>query len=109
MSTKIEGIVDRCGGSLAGHGDHGFKLLLKDSSTIYHLPGAREAYAPIHGRNSDANDFLISLTGAGDHVTFELDGIKVKPRTFRNWTLEVRLLGHPEKDITPGADVKTIT
>lgn len=108
MSTKMEGIVERCGGSLVGHGDHGFVLLLEGTTKIYHLPGARDAYATIHGRNSSANDFLISLTRVGDQVSFELDGTKVKAGTFRNWTLEARLLGYPEHDVTPSADVKVI-
>ena len=109
MDTKIEGIVDRCGGSLAGHGDHGFILLLEGTTKIYHLPGVREAYATIHGRKSQSNDFLISLTRAGDHVSFELDHTSVKAGTFRNWTLEARLLGHPEHDVTPRAVTKAIT
>jgi hypothetical protein len=109
MATKIEGIVERCGGSFAGHGDHSFILLLEGTTKIYHLPGVREAYATIHGRNSQSNDFLVTLTRAGDHVSFEFEHGRVQAGTFRNWTLEARLLGHPEHDVTPRTETKAIT
>jgi hypothetical protein len=46
-----------------------------------------------------------SLVGHVDHVSFEADGIRGKAGTLRNWTLEARLLGHPERDITPPAEM----
>jgi hypothetical protein len=110
MSTeKVEGIVERCGASLAGHGDHGFILLLKGMTKIYNLPGVRDAYATVFGRSAQSNDLLVSLTRAGDHVSFEFDYGRVKAGTFRNWTLEARLLGHPEHDVTPRTETKAIT
>jgi len=104
MITKLDGIIDRCGPSLVGHGDHGFYVLLVGSHMIYWLPGAREAYAAVHGRPTSANDNLVALTQAGDHVSFEADGIRGKGGTLRNWTLETRLLGQPMRDVTPAAD-----
>lgn len=93
-----------CGPSLVGHGDHGFHVLKKGSNNIHWLPGAREAYATVHGRPSSSNDSLVSLTRSGDHVSFDADGVRGKAGTFRNWTLEARLLGQPERDVTPVAE-----
>lgn len=101
MTKNIDGIIDRCGASLIGHGDHGFHVLLTNTMTIYWLPGAREAYGTVHGRPSNSNDSLVALTRPGDHVSFEADSIRARAGTFRNWTLEARLLGHPEHDVTP--------
>jgi len=109
MITKIDGIIDRCGPSLVGHGDHGFYVLLVGSHKIYWLPGAREAYAAVHGRPTSANDNLVALTQAGDHVSFEAEGVRGKAGTLRNWTLETRLLGHPMRDVTPAAEAVTET
>lgn len=110
MTKKIDGIIDRCGASLVGHGDHGIVLLLAGATTIYELPGAREAYATIHGRSSSANDGLVALTRPGDHVSFDLtDSLRVKAGTFRNWTLETRLLGHPEHDVSLSTGTNFIT
>ena len=103
MTKKIDGIIDRCGPSLVGHGDHGFEVLLVGSNIIYWLPGARVAYATIHGRPSSSNDSLVSLTRDGDHVSFEAEGIRGRDGTLRNWTLEARLLVNPERDVTPAA------
>jgi hypothetical protein len=109
MIKNIEGIIDRCGASLVGHGDHGFHVLLTSTTTIYCLPEAREAYGTVHGRPSNSNDSLVALTRAGDHVTFEVDGIRARAGTFRNWTLEARLLGHPEHDVTPQNGATALT
>lgn len=107
MITKIEGIVDRCAPSVVGHGDHGSYILLVGSHTIYWLPGAREAYAAIHGRVASANDSLVALTQPGDHVSFVAEGTRVKTGTLRNWTLETRLFGHPMRDVTPAGESNT--
>lgn len=107
MITKIDGIVDRCAPSMIGHGDHGFLILLLGSDIVYWLPGAREAYAEIHGRPASANDRLVALTQTGDHVSFEVEGLCGKAGTLRNWTLETRLFGHPMRDVTPTAETIT--
>lgn len=104
MITKIDGIVDRCAPSVVGHGDHGHYILLVGSHIVYWLPGAREAYAAIDGRPTSANDSLVALTQAGDHVSFEAEGIRGKAGTLRNWTLETRLFGHPMRDVTPAPE-----
>lgn len=107
MITKIDGIIDRCAPDMVGHGDHGFYVLLAGSHIIYWMPGAREAYAEIHGRPASANDSLVALTQAGDHVSFEAEGIRGRAGTLRNWTLETRLFGHPMRDVTPAAETIT--
>lgn len=107
MITKIDGTVDRCAPSVVGHGDHSSYILLVGSHTIYWLPGAREAYAAIHGRLASSNDSLVALTQPGDHVSFEAEGTRGKAGTLRNWTLETRLFGHPMRDLTPAAEAST--
>lgn len=107
MIKKIDGIIDRCAPSMIGHGDHGLYVLLVGSHMIYWLPGAREAYAPVHGRPTSANDSLVALTQAGDHVSFEVEGVRGKAGTLRNWTLETRLLGQPMREVTPPAETIT--
>lgn len=101
MHKKIQGIVDRCAPDMVGHGDHGLNLILQESTEIFWLPGAREAYATVYERPSASNSVLVSLTRPGDHVRFEAQGSRVKAGSFRNWTLEQRLLGSPAHDITP--------
>lgn len=101
MLRKVDGIVERCAPDLHGHGDHGFNILLAGSTQIFWLPPARQAYAEVFGRPPAANGALVSLTSAGDHMSFEVKGARAKEASFRNWTLEQRLLGSPERDITP--------
>lgn len=103
---KHEGIIHRCGPCLVGHGDQGFHILLAGSNQIFWLPGARSAYGDAHGRPSSANSDLVALTQLGDHVTFEAAGIRGKEHSFRNWTLEARLIGHSTRDVTPA--MKTV-
>jgi hypothetical protein len=101
MLKKIDGVVERCAADLHGHGDHGFYVLLQGSVQIFWLPPARKAYAKVFGRATAENGALVALTSVGDHVSFEVEGTRAKDATFRNWTLEQRLLGSPERDITP--------
>jgi hypothetical protein len=106
MRKKIEGVIERCSNDLTGHA-HGFYILLEGSTDIYWLP-AQEAYATVYGRKSSANESLVALTHPGDHVSFESDGIRAVQHSFRNWTLEKRLLGAVEKDITPHDEQKRL-
>lgn len=99
-SKKIEGIVDRYGPSLVGHGDHEFSVLLIGSNEIYSFPSVRRAYSPEIGRPSNSSSTLVELMAPGDHISFEMREHKVRPETLRNWTLEHRLIGR-EIDITP--------
>lgn len=108
MIKNIEGIVDRCGACLIGHGDHGFYILLVGSTTIYWLPEARKAYGMVHERPSNTNDSLVALTRSGDHVSFNASFTRGQDNTFRNWTLEARLLGNPEHDVTPHNDAPSL-
>lgn len=98
MTEKVDGIVDRCGPSLVGHGDHGFHGLLMGSNVIYWSPGTR-GDGTVYGRPTNANDCLVSLTCAGGHVNLEVEGSRGKAGTLRNWTLEARLPGNPERDV----------
>lgn len=101
MIENIEGVVDRSGACLIGHGDHGFHVLLVGSTTVYWLPEARKAYGIVHERPSNVNNSLVALTRSGDHVSFKAVLTRGQDKTFRNWTLEARLLGNPEHDVTP--------
>lgn len=102
---NIDGIVDRCGSDLVGHGDNGFNILLVGSTKIYWLAASRKAYAPVYGREPSSNSALVGLTRPGDHVSFTIEYTRVKEATFRNWTLEARLLGNPEHDVTPAKEI----
>lgn len=111
MMSTVEGIIERYGPSLAGHGDHGFSVLLVGSKTIYYFLGVRSAYSPAIGRPSNASSTLVELTALGDHISFEIEGSSEEHgflkmgtnETLRNWTLENRLIGI-EVDITPKSD-----
>ena len=108
MISTVEGIVERYGPSLVGHGDHGFSILLIGSKIIYYFSGVRSAYSPAIGRPSNASSTLVELTASGDHISFEIEGVSEKfgflkkaiDETLRNWTLENRLIGI-EVDINP--------
>ncbi|MDP3423384.1 MAG: hypothetical protein Q8S32_06450 [Burkholderiaceae bacterium] len=108
MIIAIEGIVERYGPSLVGHGDHGFSVLLVGSKTIYYFSGVRSAYSPLIGRPSASSSILVELMALGDHISFEVEGVPEKlgfvenviNQTLRNWTLENRLMG-VEVDVTP--------
>lgn len=97
---KVEGIVDRYGPSLAGHGDHYFSVLLVGSNEVYTFPSVRRAYSPGIGRPSNSSSTLVELMAPGDHISFMMREHSVLPETLRNWTLEHRLIGR-EIDITP--------
>lgn len=108
MSVKIDGVVERYGPSLCGHGDHGFNLLFKGSVTVYWFNGARQSYSDVHGRKSDAMSAIVELTAHGDHVSFEVARhpknnemeMKALDRSLRNWTLEQRLIVSPRPVIS---------
>jgi hypothetical protein len=109
MTTKtIEGIVERCAPAYGDKYILGMYFLLVGSPTIYTAPQSFKAYAEVYGRPSGWNSSLVNLTSPGDHVSFEV--AQELPRfgeprtiiadsTFRNWTLEQRLLG-AEKDVS---------
>lgn len=83
-------------------------ILLVGSRTVYTAQESNRVYGDAHGRPSGWNASLVNLTAPGDHVSFEV-GQDVprfgEPRTliaamsFRNWTLEQRLLG-TERDVS---------
>ena len=108
MIEKVEGIIERIGydpaSSSAFKGN--LNLVLVDNDNVYiSWGGARIVYADVGAIGDES--WLLLLTQAGDHITFELDYgassgplLGIKKYSLRNWTLEQRLSGSL-KDITP--------
>jgi hypothetical protein len=106
--TKIEGTVERCAPAYGEKGMLGMYFLLVGSPIVYTAQESFRVYGDAHGRPSRWNASLINLTSPGDEISFEIAQDYPRfgePRTliatqsFRNWTLEQRLLG-VEKDVS---------
>lgn len=102
MLRQIDGIIERCGHARSAH-EEGFYFLLEGCTEIHSLH--IEGYARLVKDRYSRASFL-ALTQPGDHVSFETDGPGAVRQSFRNWTLEKRLFGSVEKDVTPGIQVK---
>lgn len=104
----IEGIVERCAPAYGERGVMGMYFLLVGSTIVYTAQQSSEVYGDAHGRPSGWNASLVNLTSPGDHISFEIaqdyprfgePRTLIAAKSFRNWTLEQRLLG-AEKDVS---------
>ena len=111
MTKSVEGIIERIGFNpsgvvVSGGGKGNLHLVIVDDNNVYIcLSHATIVYADIG--DIGVEEWLLSLTLQGDHITFELKDhqtrtpfLEIEPRSLRNWTLEQRL-SHSLKDITP--------
>ena len=111
--AKLDGVVERCAPAYGENRKFGMYILLVGSPIVYTAQESTLVYGDAHGRPSGWNASLVNLTGPGDQVSFEVGEdyprggeprTLIATRSFRNWTLEQRLLG-TEKDVTQHSEV----